>query len=491
MTQETSQNTEKTQPSDERLERWKAKHEYLSAIDIRDTLAMLGANGNQDNDKTKWKIEGVGNIITKKQQWFNGNQHIPGYGSVSLVRHALGLEKDTDAMNWLIENFPEYAKNWSYSSLGAEKSQQNKEDEDEESSFTPPELVPAGIEAVRDYLVGVRHIPQLLVDREIAEGRIYATQKKDEESRRYYGEYQCVFIGPSSAEIRSTDPEGFKGCCTGSDSDKSSYQVMFCEPHENVIAMTEAAVDALSYHALHPHQFTVSTNGAGRFAYQYSVVLEGWRNGFQSKWAFDADESGDLAAQRLFNALFLREALAEKWGVEADDVDRWFVNGDISSIPDPSPHMMFLEAALLGETNHTVREFFKVEKEDPANPKKKKISHEWQDTDKKSEATIAVKVNKKLPTVARGTKESFHVGPAQVKDLLTRYQAERSRPAAAKDWNEVWARKGLNGSKEYNLAAKKQFETDAIKTSAENNQEANNPTPVVNKNRFNRQASRS
>lgn len=456
-----------SEPNNEALEKWKLKHEYLSEIPLTDVLNALGADGNQDRDRNKWKIEGVGNIIVKKQQWLNGNQALSGYGAVSLVRHAMELQKDTEAMHWLVANFPEYAANFSEDM----KFTTTKEAE-EERSFTPPERVDAGLDAVREYLVGMRQIPSALVDREIAEGRLYATQKWDEQRQKHYGEYQCVFIGPSSAEIRSTDPDGFKGCCEGSDSEKSSYQVMFQEPYEKVIVMTEAAVDALSHHALNPHQFVVSTNGAGRFQYQYQLTLEAYRNGFACAWGFDADDAGDLAAQRLFNALFLREALSTKWNVSPEQIDEWMLQGKLVSVPARSPHTMFLQEALSQPPKEQYAVFKQEKGEIQAPGEKKKIGMVYKPTGTSAKATVEVKVQKACGGKTRGAVETFELNAQDIQDIMQRYGAYRPRPQKAKDWNEVWSRKGNAALQEYDQKFKKKTKKPlAAQETAESRQE--------------------
>lgn len=428
------------------LQKWKAKRAYLDDIPLRDTLTILEANGNQDNDRNKWKIEGVGNIIVKGQRWLNGNLSLAGFGSVSLVRHALDLEKDTEAMQKLSELFPEYAADFVFDGSFVEKSFEDTQEP--EKGFTPPEPFTDGNQDVHDYLVGQRQIPSALVEREIKSGKIYATRKWDHDNRRY-GESQCVFIGQSSAELRSTIPQGFKGCCVGSDSDKSGYQVMFQEPFAGVVALTEAAVDALSYHALHPHHFVVSTNGAGRFAYQYSLTLEVWRNGQQTKWALDADGAGDIAAQRLFNALYLRDNLSEKWGVTPEEVDQWLLSGKIISAPNPSPHEMFLDIERSADEQYDVYEGVRKEFVSPET-KRKKIEVVWEDTGKKKPATVIVKLVKgNVGELKRGTVEEFQISSEDIQATMDKYHSERLRPQKAKDWNEVWSRKGLKAMHDY------------------------------------------
>ena len=442
-------NNGETHNNNTALDAWKSKREYLSAIAITDVLVAMGADANQDRDKNKWKVHGVGNIIVKpnSQAWLDGNAQLGGHGAVSLVRHCMMFSKDTEAMKWLGEQFPEYLREWSADM----KMTTLDEEENNESSFTPPERHDDGIEDVKQYLHKKRNLPLSLINREIKAGRLYATRKWDGDKKEY-GEAQCVFIGPSSAELRSTDVDGFKGCCEGSDSEKSSYQVMFNPPHEQVVAQTEAAVDALSYHVLHPHHFVVSTNGAGRFPYQYRLTLEAFRNGFSSKWAFDADEAGDLASQRLFNALFLRDVLAENWGVEPEKIDEWMIQGKVVSLPIQSPHLMFLHGVQEGQDTFKVLELKRTQQTQEGSKRKKMVT-ELVDTGQDLPPTIEVAVRKNITgtkdPVARGHVETFSLTKQQVIDILNRYLSERARPRKAKDWNEILVHAGVDKIQSY------------------------------------------
>ena len=417
------------------LEAWIARRDRLKAIEIRRTLEALGANPNQDRQRNKWKIPGVGNIITKGQTWLNGNLQLSGYGSVSLVCHALGFEKDTEAMKWLAERFPdELEGEW----IAPSKDEQ----EYVERAFTPPERVDGGLDTVASYLIDQRGLPPSLITREITAGRVYSTQNSDRNGRIFDdAEPQCVFIGPSSAEIRSTDPDGFKGCCDGSDSERSGYQVMFQEPAEKVVAITEAAIDALSYHALFPHRFAISTNGAGRFELQYKITLEAYRNGFATHWALDADETGDIAVQRLFNALVLRDRLSQELGVSPEQIDEWLITKKILSVPQYSAHEIFLKDPSKAE--HPVFVGKKTVDSDG------KVDIDYVDTQTTQPSTITYSVPRAAGVLKRATSVSFTLSPAEIEAVMASYRTVFQRPEGAKDWNEVLKTKGPSAVRSY------------------------------------------
>ena len=86
------------------LRRWMERQDRLAAIPLPEVLEALGAVKNR-RDPSKWKLEGVGNIVFKGQRWLNGNTNVPGFGAVRLVMHALDEERPTPAMNWLASRF--------------------------------------------------------------------------------------------------------------------------------------------------------------------------------------------------------------------------------------------------------------------------------------------------------------------------------------------------------------------------------------------------
>lgn len=408
----------------EALKRWMARRDRLASIPVADTMEALGARRDR-RDKNKWKIDGVGNFPVKGQKWLNGNAHFPGYGSVNLVMHVLDL-KPTPAMNWLAEQFPHVLdKNW----VAPEA------EEEEESGFAPPDRSDKALGAIKDYLVGSRGLPADLVEAEMKAGRIYATdfRSKDDETGKWSSDLRAVFIGPSSAELRSIDPEGFKGCCPGSDSERSGYQVMFRGQSDGHIAIVEAAIDALSYNAIYPQRYCYSTNGSGRFNLQYRLTLEAHRNGFTTDLALDADLPGDQAAQMLFNALYVRDYIAEKLQVQPEQVDEWMLTKRINFPTMESPHQLFFSLPPQQDGKWSFSERI-------ANPDKDAPPAERTILVQRDELKEPV-ISFHLARTTLGMKSGRHelvVDPSVVQQICQRYNINRARPTLGKDWNDVW-----------------------------------------------------
>lgn len=423
---------EKTSKS---LENWILRHDILNQIDVARVLEVLEAIPNQDGDHHKWKYENFNIILKNSSIWFNGNLNIGGKGALSLVIHLLGWEDEekpeTKAMAFLEEKFPEELQ-------GELSVFIQKEEDDIIKGFRPPERKDDTLDDIRHYLFHKRGLPLSLINREIKNGSLYGTRKWNAEEKTF-GEPQCVFIGPSSAEIRSVLPDGLKGCCTGSNTETSGYQVMFDEPWKPVVVQVEAAIDALSHHALFPHEFVISTNGSGRFNLQYKLSLEAYRNHFQNKWSFDADFAGDLATQRLFNAFALRKKLSQDFDVSPEKIDEFILSEKILFTPNESEHELFFNTWEPGKEEYSVTEYIK---------NKKGETPQAQLTLNKSKACICYKILKKCDPLIPGKFELF-LSSKDIENIANEFQLIRERPMGAKDWNESWKQLDIKKRDEY------------------------------------------
>lgn len=405
--------------------------EMLNTIDIKLVLIELGAEDNQDGDSSKWKIPGVGNIIHKGQGWKNVNTEKKGYGGVGLVQMALNHDYQSQSMAWLIEKF------------GDSISDDIKAIANENTGptyFTPPDSDLKTIDYVVNYLIHERCLPPSLIHKLVKEGKIYSDEKKN-----------CVFISTEAAEIRSTSGPSFKGCCLGSQTETSGFSVMYEKaPHEKTIGLVEAAVDSLSYRTLFPGRFSMSTNGSGRFMLQYRVAAEAINNGFDIKLAFDADWAGDFAAQKIFNAFYVRNFLEEEMDIDPDLIDEWFLTQKITFEIDNSEHEMFFNKEwkpslqvstshieCIHNVNHTV----------------------WTPTDVSAAPQIRIKIQKNLhPKLLSGEKR-FVVSQKDFDYITQDIGIVRERPKFSKDWNDELKRLGSSFIQSYEHCAANSFKT--------------------------------
>lgn len=434
------------QPGRRTREQLNALFDRYKGVRLSEVLARLGADPNQDGDKSKWKIPGLGNIITKGQMWKNVQTEVDkGFGGVDIVAHALfsTLERGParmKALDWMMKEFGEEFGD----DLLAEDMDTGPKD------FSPPERFPGIADRVADYLVEERGLPSSLVAEVIKNGTVYGSHPWSEERREYFTRItRCVFLGPASAELRDTTPDGFKGCCDGSQTDSSGFSVRPADQvPEYLVGLTEAAIDGLSYRALFPGRFAMSTNGAGRFLLQFRTAREAVERGLGVRLALDADPAGDLAAQKVFNAFYVRKALGHHLGVPEEKVDEWLTEGDVIIDVDKSAHHLFF--------NHGWAPELRVSRGDLVQGEKG-LEKAWTPTDEMAKPSIRLNVRKDVhPKLLRG-EMTLTVGQAGFEYVTKTLNVRRDRPVLAKDWNEVLKRLGAGYGQDYDDKARQGF----------------------------------
>lgn len=277
-----------------------------SFVALTSVLDFLGASPNQDKDKNKWKLHGKGNIAVKGQAWWDLNNEKGGKGAVSFAAHAQDISK-REAIAWLMENFPDEIDMTAVREMDMGGVEAKKE-------FAPPFPVPENNKYVKKYLVSERMLPEDIIDNLINSGKIYADDRK-----------RCIFLGTGSAEVRGTTiSDDFKGCVTGSDTENSGFTIPPSKK-PNTIAIAEAAIDAISYYAMHKDYFCISSNGSGRFILHNNIVNEALQNKMKVVLAFDADYAGDKAAQKVFNAQYLKYYISKQLNVPLEQVNNWMI----------------------------------------------------------------------------------------------------------------------------------------------------------------------
>lgn len=446
------------------LAAFKKRCERLDEIDIDEVLRALDADPNQDHDKTKWKLPNGNNLWHKRntQHWKDLNEDRGGTGGVRLVAHALGL-KPGAAAKWLEERFLDAEGNIRASAIVS--SEALAKGEAAAGEFRAPRRDDRDLPAVIEYLTGQRGIPPSLIASEVARGYLYATSRaRDMDLPKEEWVYvpHCVFASRAASELRSVEPDGFKGTAPGSESNSSGYKVPYAASvKEPLLCMVEAGVDALSYRALFPGRFTTSTNGAGRFEFQFGMVLEALDiEGFGVRLAFDADAAGDVAAQKIFNALYASKAIASRAGVPAGVVEDWFLDRTLSTSPGHSPHELFYGSDLgLPETLPV----YKCRKE-KVNGKMKEI---WEPDGSVSRPLIAISVSRRVPELEKlgfgpGSTLSMHPTPQGTRYVEETLGVRRDRPVRTKDWNEELLRLGSAFVVDYERCAKDDFAAGAV-----------------------------
>lgn len=441
-----SNSSTESEKKNEALERYQVRRDAMNEIDISLVLERLGADNGQDGDRTKWKIPGFGNIITQGQRWKNVNTNVhKGFGGVRLVQYAKDFEREGEALRWMEQQFGPADK--IDNSIKAADSGRKK---DRSQFFDPPQVMDHVWDRVRDYLTNQRGIPSSLVDKMHEAGTLYGNLAFHEIQKRHYGSPRAIFLGPSSAEIREITPDGFKGCATGSDPDNSCFHVPHYEDaEESILAIQEAAVDSLSYSALFPGRYSVSTNGVGRFQLQYRLCLEAIESQYGVSLAFDADQAGDLGAQHVFNGIFTRILLSRRLDVPYETIDQWLMSGAVDVTPIPSPHQTFFSEGW--------KPSLMVHERSQETDAEGKIREKWMPTSNNAPPTVRMTVRAGLH--AKLDKRVYDV---PVSERAFQYITEglrliRERPIMGKDWNDELRKLGSAYLMSYEREAKKGF----------------------------------
>lgn len=417
----------------------------MSLVDIAHVFPLLGGYPH-GADASKWHIPTVGTFIIKDNRWQNVHTQVDkGFGGVELIMHAKSVELD-EALKLMVENFGE---NVDASFLADIDLNKKKKD------FTPPERFDETLPEVRRYLCEERGIPEELIDALIEDGSIYGTHPWFEKEGRYITNVnRCVFLAESSAELRDTDPDGLKACCDGSETDFSGFSIKpNLKVSERIVSLQEAAIDSLSYSAMFPGRYVLSTNGAGRFLLQFRAACEAINLGLGVRASFDADGPGDSAAQKLFSALYVCESLSRRLEVPVETVQEWFLKDSISVVPSMSPHLMFFaNGASQLQEEYDVHEAVEDGLNAEGYPRMV-----WKSTGVKSYPAIELNVIDSVHPKLKKGKMTLKVTQAGMDYVVNELDFNRERPVFTKDWNDDFKGLGRAYVQAYNTAVKNDF----------------------------------
>jgi hypothetical protein len=444
---------------DARFEKRKKLSDALKEIKLSlvfDALAnekSIDVYPNQDGDSSKWKIAHLGNFITKGQRWSATFSNDKGYGGVRLVE--LALEKKwAEAVDWMVEKFGEDLDESMRADLDS--------DQEEALIFSPPDANETSTGLARKYLITERHLPASLIDREIRRGMdpagipggLYGAHPTDNAGNPMNFRHNIIFRGPASAEVRGIEGSDFKGCLGGSMPEHSGYRVAHAGSGEAIVAMTEAAIDALSYHTFFPGRFVISTNGSGsRFPLQYKVASEMIDRGYGIRAAFDADAPGDVPAQRLCNAFILRKILCHELKVDENQVDEWFLDETITFLPSSSPHENCFNLGWAPEMDVWVQQMG----EDENSGERGMV---WMQSGERAAPAMRVSIRQDLgPNWSRSREKVIPIGEKAFAYVVNTLNLRRDRPVLTKDWNDDLKKAGGRYIQQYEECAKNDFRT--------------------------------
>lgn len=469
------------QPKPNALDRWKARREEVNQIDIVEVMEELAAElGGGTHGSGRFKLGGDIYIYLQQEQTWQNTTGIDGrghHGSFALAHMALGNDGAENGHNltlaWLEERFGTRLENGEVAVVSSENRVRRGP-----KDLELPERIDDLLPKIRHYLIGERGLPPSLVNQAIREGTLYASRQRDPDTGIFRGEPRCIFEGPASAEIREIGEGGFKGCCPGSQTEFSGFRIpMAASVSEGLIVCTEAAIDALAYRTLFPGRYAYSINGVGRFNLQYRIATTTIDDGYGFRSAMDADMAGDLAASKLFGAIFTRVILAERLGVDEDIIDEWFLDdavidpddvaeaekegivrtsGALAIQVDRSPHHLFFNSGWEQELPvHTPSLIHGDPAESGGEDDGPTVV--WEDSGETAAPTVTLVVTKDIhPRLKRG-KHDMKVSKATFDRILTDFDFRRNRTPIGKDWNDALLALGPQYIRQYETAANINF----------------------------------
>jgi hypothetical protein len=148
---------------------------------------------------------------------------------------------------------------------------------------------PRRLGQVRDYLLGERRIPAVLLEPLIQAGTLYADSRANAVFLLRGG--QGLAVG---AELRGTSGPRWRGLAPGSRKDLGYFSVP--AQARPALILCESAIDALSCLALHPGHGCISTAGARPHPRWLGPLLaQGWK----IACGFDRDAAGEAMARAM------------------------------------------------------------------------------------------------------------------------------------------------------------------------------------------------
>lgn len=239
-------------------------------------------------DKTKWHTP-QGAISIRGDKFFNWTAGVGGGGTIDLVIHLMDYDFKSAvswlSCNFLLSDFPDILNNQK-----ADRNKINHSNGDGKTLRLPPRD-DGKLPQIRHYLMHRRCLPKRVVDYLIGRGVLYADKK---------GNAVFLLLGKGKrvvgAEIRGTNDYIGKwhAMATGTKKHKGCFYIRDKEIKKLVLC--ESAIDAISYFVLYPKCMAASTSGANPNPLWINHFME---RGFEIVCAFDSDEAGERAANKM------------------------------------------------------------------------------------------------------------------------------------------------------------------------------------------------
>lgn len=403
---------------------------------IIDAAFLLGAS---DKGGGKYKIND-NYQLNHSGFWHNWNTEVSGQGTYKFIVDVFGSQES--ANDWIEKNLKD---------INLEENLPNHfQTENKEYTYVPPINAPENLGIVKAYLNRERGIPLELVERLIAEGRVYADNHKN-----------VVMISKTGqvAELRGTAPYRHqvtnmwrvtKQLQPGSKKDTGCFMVI---PdinkikneglvNEKIIAFTEAGIDAISYHVLHPGRGAMSASGTV-MKYARKMVFSMIKNGYGIRAAFDNDLPGERASQNIFNMVYIYTHFKQKYGTNEDQFLELLENGVITLkttlLDDDKTEEE--EDTLLEEVESLQQfEISSGIQENTIEDRELQYKILFFNREDAFENSIKPVVRFLIGNNELGIEKGIHelsITRTKYNDIIKKFNLGRDKPKNAKDWNEM------------------------------------------------------
>ena len=253
----------------------------LREIPLEVVLQSFGAEPDPADPKRNWKTA-AGRITITETKFYNHDQTEGGGGAIDLTMH-LGGFSFSEAIAHR-GNVAGHTATINQYQVEAAKHARRILDTTPAPNHEIPPPDGAKLNRVRSYLTEKRAIPENIVDKAIAKGRLWADR---------FGNAVFALSDPDltgtqvGVELRGTYDKPFHGV-------RGEKKGMFFTGNSRAesAVFVESAIDALSYEAVKPNSLVVSMTGSAKDSLMRTAAVLSER-GYKLVAAFDNDKDGE------------------------------------------------------------------------------------------------------------------------------------------------------------------------------------------------------
>lgn len=258
----------------------------LRGIPLELVLESFGAERDPADPTRNWKSP-AGRLTVTDSKFFNHDADKGGGGAIDLTIH-LGGYSFAEALAHLGNIAGHSAAIAQYQLEGPKHAKKILDTTPAPKREAPAHEIPvpdgSKLNRVRAYLTGPRALPEAIVEKAIAKGRLWADRFGNAVFALSDPESSATQVG---AELRGTYDKPFHGV-------RGEKKGLFFTgiSRSKVGVFVESAIDALSYEAINPNALVVSMTGSAKDSMLRTASILHDR-GFKLIAAFDNDKDGE------------------------------------------------------------------------------------------------------------------------------------------------------------------------------------------------------